>query len=165
MRRAVDVIDMLHSISATPNAARFTSGLRQATDLWSLRRVARYSPLALVLLAVGCSSSLRSLPLDQPTPVKAHDFVWIWSGVTVYEWQAVVITQDSVSGIQYGMSLKCDSCRRSIPRAQVDSMKLEYKTGDAKSVALTSLVIAGVLAAAILAEYVVATIARAAGVR
>ena len=38
------------------------------------------------------------------------------------------ISQDSVSGIPYRMSLKCDSCRRSMPRGQVDSMKLGYHT-------------------------------------
>ena len=54
--------------------------------------------------------------------------MWIWSGGQVKKWHAVVITQDSVSGIPYPMSLKCDSCRRSLPRTQVDSMKRGYHT-------------------------------------
>src|SRR5881398_206865 len=82
----------------------------------------------LVLLAAGCSGYWGRRPVDQPTPVERHDPVWIWSGGQVNKWHAVVITQDSVSGIPYRMSLKCDSCRRSLPRTQVDSMKLGYHT-------------------------------------
>ena len=113
----------------------------------------RYSHLAFVLLAAGCSQHWEPR-LDQPTPVKASDAVVIWSGGTVEKWHAVVITSDSVSGIPYGTSLECDSCRRSIPLGLVDSMKVSHKT-TAKNVAATSLVFAGILAAAIVAEGVV----------
>ena len=88
----------------------------------------RCSLLASVLLAAGCSNYWGRRRVDQPTPVKPHQPVWIWSGGQVNKWHAVVITQDSVSGIPYRMSLKCDSCRRSLPRTQVDSMKLGYHT-------------------------------------
>jgi len=54
--------------------------------------------------------------------------VWIWSGGQVKKWHAVVITQDSVSGIPYSVPLKCYGCRRSMPRTQLDSMKLGYHT-------------------------------------
>ena len=88
----------------------------------------RCSLLASVLLAAGCSNYWGRRRVDQPIPVKPHQPVWIWSGGQVNKWHAVVITQDSVSGIPYRMSLKCDSCRRSLPRTQVDSMKLGYHT-------------------------------------
>ena len=87
----------------------------------------RYSRLALVLLAAGCFYWGRRR-VQEPTPVKPHAPVWIWSGGNVMKWHAVVISQDSVSGIPYRTSLKCDSCRRSMPRGQVDSMKLGYHT-------------------------------------
>jgi len=68
-------------------------------------------------------------PIDQPTPLKPHDPVWIWSHDTVHKWHDVVITQDSVSGIPFGTERGCYSrCRRSIPRVQVDSMKRGYRT-------------------------------------
>ncbi len=88
----------------------------------------RCSLLASVLLAAGCSNYWGRRRVDQPTPVKPHQPVWVWSGGQVKKWHAVVITQDSVLGIPYRMSLKCDSCRRSMPRTQVDSMKLGYHT-------------------------------------
>ena len=61
----------------------------------------RCSLLASVLLAVGCSNYWGRRRVDQPTPVKPHNPVWIWSGGQVKKWHAVVITQDSVSGIPY----------------------------------------------------------------
>jgi len=54
--------------------------------------------------------------------------VWIWTKGGVEKWRAVVITQDSVSGIPFETSRKCVVCRRSIPRVQVDSMKHGYRT-------------------------------------
>jgi len=91
--------------------------------------------------------------------VKASDAVVIWSGGTVEKWHAVVITTDSVSGIPYGTSLECDSCRRSIPLGLVDSMKVRHHT-TAKGVAVTSLVVTGILAAAFVAEYAVCSLVR-----
>jgi len=83
--------------------------------------------------------------------MKPSDPVLIWSNGTVEKWHGVVITPDSVLGIPYGMSLTCDNCRRSIPRAQVDSLK--YRTGG--GVGKTSLQVAGAVAAALLVELVV----------
>src|SRR5213083_1526052 len=88
----------------------------------------RCSLIASVLLAAGCFNYWGRRRVDQPTPVKPYQPVWIWSGGQVKKWHAVVITQDSVSGIPYRMSLKCDSCRRSMPRTQVDSIRLGYPT-------------------------------------
>jgi len=88
----------------------------------------RCSLLVAVLMSAGCSSYWGRRRVDQPTPVKAHQPVWIWSGGQVKKWHAVVITQDSVSGIPYSVPLKCYGCRRSMPRTQVDSMKLGYHT-------------------------------------
>ena len=88
----------------------------------------RCSLLASVLLAAGCSTYWGRRPVDQPTPIDPGDPVWIWTKGGVEKWRAVVITQDSVSGIPGETSRKCVVCRRSIPRVQVDSMKHEYRT-------------------------------------
>jgi len=95
--------------------------------------IVRSSAVAGVLLTAGCSYWGRR-PLDQPTPVKESNPVWIWSRGAVQKWHAVVITQDLVSGIPFELPLECEhdvhhpNCRRGIPRAQVDSMKLGYRT-------------------------------------
>ena len=118
----------------------------------------RYSHLAFVLLAAGCAQHWNPR-LEQPTPIKPADAVLIWSSGTVEKWHAVVITSDSVSGIPYGTSLKCDSCRRSIPLGVVDSMKVRHKTG-AKDVGVTSLVFAGIVAVGLGLELLVAYVIR-----
>lgn len=62
----------------------------------------------------------------------------------------MVMTRDSVSGIPYQMPVSCDSCRRSIPRTRVDSIRLVDKT-PARNVAE----FVGILAAAVIADGVV----------
>jgi len=111
--------------------------------------------LAFVPLVAGCIYWGRRR-VDQPTPIAPGDPVWIWTAGGVEKWHAVVITQDSVSGIPFDTSRKCATCRRSIPRVQVDSMKHGYRTF-AEDV--TEFV--GVLTAAILAEAAVCTLLRA----
>ena len=93
-----------------------------------MRHLSRFAFLYL-LLAVGCSGG-RWEPrrIDLPFPVDPSDVVWIWSAGKVEKWHAVVFPPDSVSGIPYRMALQCDSCRRSMPRAQVDSMKRSAPT-------------------------------------
>jgi len=87
--------------------------------------------------------------------MKPSDAVLIWSSGTVEKWHGVVLTSDSVSGIPYGTSLECDSCRRSIPLVLVDSMKVRHWTA-----AKTSLVVAGAVAAALVVEYAVCSLVR-----
>src|SRR5437773_10648781 len=83
------------------------------------------SRFAFLLLAVCCSGGQWApRRIELPFPLEPSDIVGIWSGGKVEKWHAVVITPDSVSGIPYRMALQCDSCRRSMPRAEVDSMKL-----------------------------------------
>jgi|SRR5690348_6134883 len=109
--------------------------------------VLRYSAVAVVLLSADCWRNYWGRrPLDQPTPVGRDNPVWIWSGGAVHRWHAVVITQDSVSGIPFGVSVKCDSCRRSIPRTQVDSMKLGYRTVAEDVTDFVTLLTAGLVA-------------------
>lgn len=112
----------------------------------------RWSILVFVLSTASCTSYLGWRPLEQPTPVKPHDFVWIWSRGTVHTWQAVVFTPDSVSGIPDGMSLKCDSCRRSLPLAQVDTMRLGYHYHSVSKDLLMDGEMVGALAAAIVLD-------------
>jgi hypothetical protein len=87
----------------------------------------RCSSLAVVLLAAACTSHWRSQRLDHPTPVNRHDVVLIWSRGVVNKWQAVAFSEDSVSGMPYQRHRRCDSCRRSLPLTEVDSMRREFQ--------------------------------------
>jgi hypothetical protein len=109
--------------------------------------------LTFVLLAAGCGYWGRR-PVDEWTAINRDDPVWIWTNGAVEKWHWVFITQDSVSGIPWKSEMAaghwCTLCRRSIPRARVDSMKLGYKT---HAQHITEFV--GVLGGAIVVEGVV----------
>lgn len=114
-----------------------------------------FSRFVFLLLAAGCrGGAWEPRRIELPFPFEPSDVVSIWSGGKVEKWHAVVITPDSVSGIPYRMALQCDSCRRSMPRAQVDSMTLGHEPSAQKPLVVAG-VIAGAVAAAILLEVVV----------
>jgi len=121
----------------------------------SVRRrvfVNHFSGLAFLLFSAGCASGGVWEPrrIDLPYPFEPSDVVWIWSGGKLEKWHAVVTTPDSVSGIPSSTALECDSCRRTIPRALVDSMKVGHPTRS-PNVAQ----VGGILAAGLLLEVVV----------
>src|SRR5260370_15520097 len=77
------------------------------------------SCVAFLLLDEGCSTRSR---LDGLEPLNPGDKVWIWSGGQGVQWRQVIMTDDSVTGIPSYSPRHCDDCRRSMPRAQVDSI-------------------------------------------
>jgi len=91
----------------------------------------RCSGIAAVFLIAGCSYWGRR-PLDEMKPIASDVPVWIWTKNGVEKWHRVVITPDSVSGAPATSRITaehlCKMCGRSIPRAQVDSMKVGYTT-------------------------------------
>ncbi len=90
----------------------------------SWRRVlvvmSRCSCLALLLIGQGCWT--RSRRLDQPTPIRPGDTVWIWSGGKGVRCHDVIMSPDSVTGIPYSVPPGCDDCRYRIPMTEVDSI-------------------------------------------
>lgn len=48
----------------------------------------------------------------------------MWQGGQVLQWHAVVITAESITGVPYIRPVSCDSCRISVPRGRVDSIRL-----------------------------------------
>jgi hypothetical protein len=87
--------------------------------------------LALVLLLTGCSYWGRR-PLNELQPIDRDAPVWIWTKNGVEKLQWVEVTPDSVSGVPWKARITarhpCRWCGVSIPRAQVDSMKVGYTT-------------------------------------
>ncbi len=109
------------------------------------------SPIALMLLSTilfGCGAGWRQPAVVTPDPLPARQQVQVWQHGTALRWHAVRITVDSISGISLLHSVSCDTCRVSLPRAGVDSVRLGNPVaGFWKSVGLAgaSIVALGVL--------------------
>lgn len=103
-----------------------------------MNRIRLLSLLACALSATSCTYRYTSYwgrnGVDQPVPVPRDDPVWIWTSDGQEKWHAVVITRDSVSGIPFQLSVRCDSCLRSIPRSRVDSMRIGHKPSTMENV-------------------------------
>lgn len=52
----------------------------------------------------------------------------MWQGGRALQWHAVRLGSDSISGIPFIASPECDSCRVSVPRTAVDSVRLGSPT-------------------------------------
>lgn len=61
---------------------------------------------------------------DIVTPESPRQQVEVWQGNSSQQWHAVRVTDSTVSGISYLRAIDCDSCRQSVPRSAVDSIRL-----------------------------------------
>ncbi|HET9708895.1 MAG TPA: hypothetical protein VFP39_11395 [Gemmatimonadales bacterium] len=122
-----------------------------------MSRTRSWLPLAFVLSSAGCAGFWGRRPLEQATPIKPDQPVWIWTSRGVEKWHDVVVTEDSVTGTRFDMPLQCPRCRHSIPRSQVDSMTLGYHTGveHVAKAAGTVTVLVGIVATATVLDGVV----------
>lgn len=72
----------------------------------------------------GCGAGWRQPGQLAPGPWVPRQQVQVWSGGHVERWHAVVMATDSISGAPYLRPPECDSCRRSLPLTQVDSVRV-----------------------------------------
>ena len=80
----------------------------------------------LLVLAAACYP-VQTRQEIKPKRLGRNQHVKIWSGDSVSQWYAVVITADSITGVPTNMSTKCDSCRLGFPLYSVDSIRLRYR--------------------------------------
>jgi hypothetical protein len=50
--------------------------------------------------------------------------VQVWVEGRALRWHGVVVGEDSISGVPFVQHLECDSCRRRVPLAVVDSVRI-----------------------------------------
>ena len=79
-----------------------------------------------ILQACGAGWHQPKQPMPDPLPRRQQ--VQVWQEGHPLQWHAVVLTPDSVSGIPYHKPVDCDSCRTSISREIVDSLRLGNPT-------------------------------------
>jgi hypothetical protein len=86
----------------------------------------RWLPMTVLLIAAGCGSHQWPRVETTPQPRSSYPKVQIWSRTTVSVWREVLISPDSVSDIPYRRGCTA-SCRRSLPRAAVDSILVDHR--------------------------------------
>jgi hypothetical protein len=75
-------------------------------------------------LSASCGAGWHQPPQLEPGSLSPRQHVQVWSGGTARHWHAVRVGPDTISGIPFAQPTACDSCRISLPRAAVDSMRL-----------------------------------------
>ena len=90
-----------------------------------------FIPVVLLLVA-GCASTpgVHWLKEDvHPVAVRGDrrlERVRIWTHDSVFQWHAVLVTHDSITGIPSSLPTPCDSCRLALPVSAVDSLSVGY---------------------------------------
>ncbi len=94
--------------------------------------------LASSLLISACSSFQAGRPLDAlPLPVPPEKRVEVWVRGERYQLHAVTVDTDSVRGVRWWHDPHCDSCRVTLARTAVDSVRtLGYDGGESGTLIL-----------------------------
>jgi hypothetical protein len=79
---------------------------------------------ALAVVCAACSAGWHRPAGLEPGPLAPRQQVQVWSSRGVLRWHAVRIGADSLSGIPFMRPVDCDSCRATLPRTAVDSIRL-----------------------------------------
>jgi hypothetical protein len=90
-----------------------------------MRRAA--ASLLLSFILSGCGAGWHRV--DPPAgPISARQQAQVWHDGRFEQWHALLLRQDSISGVPYFRAIKCDSCRLALPRPQVDSLRFGNPT-------------------------------------
>lgn len=81
---------------------------------------------AMLLMLVGCGAGWHRT--DLVTPDSPRQQVEVWQGESAQRWHAVRVTDSTVSGVFYLRPIECDSCRQTLARTSVDSIRLGNPT-------------------------------------
>jgi hypothetical protein len=79
---------------------------------------------ALALTTAACGAGWHQPARLTPGPWPIRQQVQVWSERQALRWHAVVVRQDSISGVPFLTAHACDSCRRTLPLAVVDSVRV-----------------------------------------
>lgn len=106
-----------------------------------------YRATLLLLLAAqtACGAGWTSTVVSPRTRFPEDRQVQVWMGDGTLRWHAVRITDSTVTGVFFLEPADCDSCRVSVPRAEVDSLRVgNPELGVAKSAALAPAIMLGI---------------------
>jgi hypothetical protein len=92
-------------------------------------RIPRLFRLTVVLvtplvLGQACGAGWRQPAAIEPRSYPPRQQVQVWQNAHELRWHGVTITSESISGVPHLMPLTCDSCRVTILRSDIDSLRL-----------------------------------------
>ena len=80
--------------------------------------------MTLAAVTIGCGAGWRQPTALSPGPMSSRQQVQVWSSGQAVRWHAVIVTEDSMSGVPFTESPTCRACRAAIARTAVDSVRL-----------------------------------------
>jgi len=102
--------------------------------------------ITLLLPQTGCGAGWHRITPPAPATLPPRQQVEVWHSGRVLRVHAVRLVNDSLSGVPFMQPADCDSCRVSLPRAEVDSLRTGNPTaGLWKTVGLSMVVLLGVV--------------------
>ena len=75
----------------------------------------------------GCGAGWHRVE-PQAGPLSARQQAQVWHDDRFEQWHALVLSQDSISGVPYFRAITCDTCRIALSRSQVDSLRFGNPT-------------------------------------
>jgi hypothetical protein len=104
--------------------------------------------LAVLCLTEACGAGWQSSSYASGTTLDPRQQVQVFQGRKMSRWHGVEVTADSISGIPFLESLDCATCRTSVARESVDSVRVgDPVAGAGKSAGLVlGVVVGGMLA-------------------
>ena len=99
--------------------------MRRTTRL----RVGNVIALALFLPQCSCGAGWHRIEPVAPSSLPVRQQVEVWQGREKLQLHAVRLSADSISGVPYIKPPECDSCRVSVTRASVDSVRAGNPSG------------------------------------
>jgi hypothetical protein len=108
----------------------------------------RLLALHLSLATAACASTPRRVELNPTSPVPPRQEVEVWRGRDARTLHGVALSDSLLSGVPLHRAPACDSCRITIPLAEVDSLRYVSTERNWMILAAIPFVMIGVLAGA-----------------
>jgi hypothetical protein len=78
----------------------------------------------ILLLISACGAGWHRVPSPEPGALTPRQQAQLWEGEKAHQMHAVIVGPDSISAIPFFRPIDCDSCRRTLARSSVDSVRL-----------------------------------------
>ena len=79
-------------------------------------------------LTQACGAGWHQSAQLSPGPLPVRQQVQVWQRGRALQWHAVSVSSDSVTGIPFHRPVDCGTCRLTVPRSGIDSLRLGNPT-------------------------------------